>query len=146
MPATDVFELEIMDLVFLNLPFDNIGDATGLPASAAPGNMEHTIHTSTLDDTSTQTTGESAYTGYARQDVVRSGAGYTNTAGTVSNDAAIIFGEKTAGLDETVTDFGVGSDVVANELWFYGALTASLSVTNGVNPQFAIGDLDITVT
>ena len=146
MPATNTLETELLNLLFLNDNFDNIGDATGIVGSTGAGNLELTIHTATLDDTSNQNTSESAYTGYTRQDIARSGAQWTETSGTVSNDNAIQFGEKTAGGDETVTDYGVGSDVAANELWIYDALTASLSVTNGVNPQFAAGDLDISVT
>lgn len=146
MPATDVLESELLNLIFLNDAFDNIGDATGITGSTTAGNIELTLHTATLTDTSTQTTSESAYTGYARQDIGRSGTNWTETSGTVSNDNVIQFGEKTGGTDETVTDFGAGSDVVASELWVYGALTSSLSVTNGVNPQFAAGDLDISVT
>lgn len=146
MPATNTLESEILNLIFLNDDFDQIGDAAGIQGSTAAGNIELSIHTGTLDDTSNQNTTESIYTGYARQDVTRSAAQWTETAGTVSNDNAIQFGEKTAGGDETVTDYGAGSDVLANELWIYDALTASLFVGNGVNPQFAAGDLDISVT
>lgn len=146
MPATDVLESELLNLIFLNDNFDNIGDATGIIGSTAPGEIELTLHTATLSDTSNQNTSEPVYTGYARQDIGRSGTNWTETAGTVSNDNVIQFGEKTAGGDETVTDFGAGSNVVANELWIYDALLSSLLVSNGVNPQFAAGDLDISIT
>lgn len=145
MPATDILETELLELLFENLDFDNIGDAAGIQASAAPGNMEITLHTGTLSDSSSQNTTEAAYTSYARVDVVRSAAQWTSTSGTTTNDNAITFPQATGG-SETETDFGIGSDIVANELWIYGALTASLAVSNGITPEFAAGDLDVSVT
>ena len=145
MPATDVLETELLELLFENGDFDNIGDATGIQGSTAAGNLEISLHTGTLGDTSTQTTSEAAYTSYARVDVARSSAQWTVTSGTASNDAAITFPQATGG-SETETDFGIGSDVVANELWIYGALTSSLAVSNGITPEFAIGDLDVSCT
>lgn len=145
MPATDVLETELLELIFENGNFDNIGDATGIQGSSAAGNLEISLHTGTLGDASGQTTTEAAYTSYARVDVARSSAQWTATSGTSSNDNAITFPQATGG-SETETDFGIGSDVVANELWIYGALTASLAVSNGITPEFAAGDLDISVT
>lgn len=148
MPATDVLEDELLDLIFLNAAFDNIGDTTGITGSTTPGNFEASLHTATLTDTAIQTTSEAAYTSYARVDAAstaRAGSAWTVTTGTVSNDIAISFPTATGG-SETETDFGLGSDVAATELWIYGALTASLNVSNGITPEFAIGDLDVSVT
>ncbi len=145
MPATDTLEDEILNLLFLNDDFDNIGDAAGIQGSTAAGNLELSLHTGTLGDTSNQNTTEAAYTSYARVDVARSGAQWTVTSGTVTNDATISFPAATGG-SETETDFGIGSDIVANELWIYGALTSSLAVSSGITPEYAAGDLDISVT
>lgn len=144
MPATDILEDELLTLLFENTAFDNIGDAGGILPSAAPGNFEVSLHTGTLNDTSTQTTTEAAYTSYARATVARAAAQWTVTAGTVTNDNAITFAQATGG-SETETDFGLGSAVLANELWIYGALTASLAVSSGITPEFAAGDLDVSV-
>lgn len=145
MPATDVLENELLSLIFENDNFDNIGDATGIVGSTTAGTLEVSLHTGTLTDSSVQTTTEAAYGSYARQTVARSTAGWTVTAGTVSNDAAITFPQASSG-SETETDFGIGSAVAATELWIYGALTASLAVSTGITPEFAIGDLDVSVT
>ena len=146
MPATDVLETELLELLFENGDFDNIGDATGIQGSAAPGSFEISLHTGTLTDASTQTTSEAAYTSYARATVARSSAQWTVTSGTASNDAAITFPQATGG-SETETDFGIGTAVAAvEELWIYGALTSSLAVSNGITPEFAIGDLDVSCT
>ncbi len=145
MPATDLHETELLELIFENGDFDNIGDATGIQGSTAAGNIETTIHTATLNDASTQSTNECAYASYARVDVARSSAQWTATSGTASNDNVITFPQATGG-SETAVDFGLGSDVVANELWIYGSLVASLAISPGITPEFAAGDLDISVT
>jgi len=145
MPATDTLEDEILSLIFENLDFANIGDATGIQGSSAPGNVEITLHTATLSDTSTQASSEAAYTSYARLSVARSSAQWTTSSGNATNDALLSFPQATGG-SETEVDFGIGSAVAANDLWIYGALSASLAVSNGITPEFAIGDIDITVT
>ncbi len=145
MPATDTLETELLELLFENADFDNIGDATGIQGSTAAGNLEISLHTGTLSDSSNQNTTEAAYTSYARVDVARSSAQWTATSGTTTNDNAITFPQATGG-SETETDFGIGSDIVANELWIYGALTSSLAVSSGITPEFAAGDLDVSVT
>lgn len=145
MPATDTLETEVLELIFENGDFDNIGDAAGIQGSTSAGNIEVTLHTGTLNDSSNQNTTEAAYTSYARVNVARSSAAWTATSGTTSNDSAITFPQATGGA-ETETDFGLGSAIVANELWIYGALTSSLAVSNGITPEFAAGDLDVSVT
>lgn len=145
MPATDLLETEILELLFENADFDNIGDATGITGSTGAGSIEVSLHTATLNDSSNQNTTEAAYSAYARVLVARSTAEWTATSGTSTNDSAITFPQATGG-SETEIDFGLGSAIVANELWIYGALTSSLAVSNGITPEFAIGDLSVSVT
>jgi hypothetical protein len=145
MPTTVVMQDELLDLLFLNLDFDNIGDAGGILQSVAPGNLEFSLHTATLVDSDIQTTSEAAYTNYTRIDVVRGAAEWTVVSGLVDNDNAITFPNSGSGPESEI-DFGMGSDIVANELWVFGALSATLVVNSGVQPEFAAGDLDITVT
>lgn len=145
MPASDVLELELMDLIFLNLDFDNIGDSAGIQASAAPGTITLALSTGTLGETSTQATTEAAYTSYARIALVRSAADWSNAAGVVTNDNIEAFPAATGG-SETETDVSLGSDQVADEMWLYGVLDSGLAVSNGITPQFAASALDITLT
>lgn len=145
---TNLAEDDFLDLFFTNVNFPNVGDATGLVASTTAGSLFASLHTgSVISDTSTlQTDTEVAYTGYARQGIARSTSGWTVTSGTVSNDALIQFGEMTAGGPDTVTDLGLGSVVSgAGVLQIWGALTASLVINNGINPQFAIAALDVSI-
>lgn len=144
MTATNQFEDDLLDLIFTNVTAPNIGDATGIAGGTA-GSIQVSLHTATLSDTDTlSTASEAAYTSYARETVARSAAGWTVTAGTVDNDAAITFTTATGG-SETETDFGLTLATTGNYLQIFGALTASLAVSNGITPEFAIGDLDISI-
>lgn len=146
MPLADTFENELMAHVFTNGDIALVGDATGLRGSTTAGSLYVALHTGTPTDTMTQTTNEATYTGYARVAVARSGSGWTVTANAVANAAAVTFGACTAGSD-TLTYFSVGtsSSGTGKVLW-YGALTASLAVSAGITPAFAIGELDCDIT
>ena len=107
MSATNLFETELLSLIFENLVVDKVGDTAGLQPSATAGSFFISLHTASLADTdATQTVSEAAYTGYGREAVARSTAGWTVTGNNVDNDAAITFG--TATTSETETDFGIG--------------------------------------
>lgn len=145
MSATNAFETALLNLLFLNTDLANVGDAAGLQNSAAAGSFYISLHTGDPGEAGSQTTSEATYTGYARVAVARSGAGWTISGGNASNAAAINFAVCTAG-SSTVTYFGIGSDASgAGNLFLKGALTASLAVTAGVTPSFAIGELDVNL-
>ena len=147
MSATNFFEDDLLDLIMTNVDCPNVGDAAGLQNSATAGSWFISLHTgNAIGETSTvQTDTEAAYTGYARQAVARSVAGWTVASGLCDNDAAITFPISTSG-PETETDVGLGSAVSgAGNLQIYGSLTADLVVNNGVTPEFAAGTLDISI-
>ena len=145
---TDQTELDMLDLMFTNVDAPNWGDAAGLQNSAAAGTLGIGCHTGdALSDTSTsQATSEASYTGYARQTVSRDTSGWTVASGNVDNDAAIIFGEMTAGGPITITDVGIGfASSGVGYLHIWGQVTSDLVVNDGVNPQYAAGALDISL-
>jgi hypothetical protein len=147
MSATDQFENDLLDLIFTNVDAPNIGDAAGLQNSAAPGSAQISLHTDAgaVNDTHTLTTQfEAAYTSYARQTVARSVAGWTVASGLVDNDAAITFPQSGSG-PETENQFGITLQATGDFLQIYGAITTPLVVNNGITPEFAIGDLDISI-
>jgi hypothetical protein len=145
MSATNAFETALLSLIFANANAANIGDATGLRGSTTPGNFFISLHTADPGETGTQTTSEATYTGYGRVSVARSGAGWTVSANNASNAAAVTFGACTAGTN-TITHFGIGSDSTGTgNLFLKGALTASLAVSAGITPSFAIGELDVNL-
>lgn len=145
MSATNVFENGLLSLIFENANYANVGDATGLRGSSTAGSFYISLHTANPNETGTQTTSESAYTSYARVAVARSTAGWTTASGVCDNDSAITFPAATGG-SESETHFGVGSDSSGTgNLFLWGALSASLAVSNGITPQFAAGALDVTL-
>ena len=142
-------ETSLMDLIFQNTAWANVGSAGGLQPSSSAGSFYIQLSTGTLTGSSTQSTTEAAYTSYARQPVARTSGGWTisgNAPCTASNAAAINFPQCTGG-SETETYFSVGtaSSGAGSILW-YGALTSSLAVSNGITPSFAIGALTCTLT
>lgn len=147
MSAVDTFEDDLLDLLFLNTAIADIGDATGLQATGAAGNCQVSIHTVALTDSDTLlTANECDYPGYNRAtDVARSGVGWTSEGGTASNAALIQFDEKTGGDDDTAVHCGIGLIATGNVLRIHADLASDLLISDGVNPQFAIGALDITL-
>lgn len=143
MSATNAFENGLLSLIFENANYANVGDVTGLRGSTTAGVFYISLHTADPGETGTQTTSESAYTNYARVSVARSTAGWTVTSGVADNDAAITFAACGA-TGSTITNVGIGSDTSGTGNLFMTG-TASLVVSNGVTPQFAIGALDITL-
>lgn len=143
MSATNAFETALLTLYFNNTDHANIGDAGGLQNSATAGSFYVSLHTGDPGEAGDQTTNEATYTSYARVAVARSGAGWTISGANVSNAAAINFPAATGGSN-TITHFGIGSDSSgAGNLFFKGALGASLAVSTGITPSFAIGALDV---
>lgn len=144
MSKSNTFENDLLLLVFNNTDITLIGDAAGLQNSAAAGSLYISLHTSDPGEAGDQTTNETAYTDYARVAVARSGAGWTVTGNAVANAALVQF-PQCGVTGATLTHFGVGTDSSgAGKLLYSGALSASLAVSSGIQPQFAGGDLDIT--
>lgn len=143
MSATNAFEDGLLSLIFTNADLANVGDATGLRGSTTAGSFYIGLHTGDPGEAGNQTTSESAYTNYARVAVARSVAAWTVASGVCDNDAAITF--PTCGATgSSVTNFGIGSaSSGVGNLFLKGAST--LTVSNGVTPEFAAGALDITL-
>lgn len=144
MSKGNTFENELLLLIFNNTAIALIGDASGLQPSATAGSLYIALHTGDPGEAGTATTSEAAYTSYARVAVARSGAGWTVSGNAVSNAALVQFPQCTGG-SETLTHFSVTTaSSGGTKLLYKGALSSSLAVSSGIQPQFAIGDLDIT--
>jgi hypothetical protein len=145
MSLTNTAEANLLNLIFLNIDWANIGDAAGLQNSAAAGSFYVSLHSADPGESGTQSTSEVAYTSYARVAVARTAGGFTLTTSTISNTALVQFPQCTGG-SATATHFGIGTDLSgAGNLLFKGALSSSLSISNGIQPQFAAGALTVTV-
>lgn len=145
MSMTNAAEANLLNLLFLNIDWANIGDAAGLQNSATAGSFYISLHTADPGEAGNQSTNETNYTSYARVAVARAGGGWTLTSQTISNTALVQFPQCTGGTS-TVTHFGIGTDLSgAGNLLLKGSLTSSLSISNGIQPQFAAGALTVTV-
>ena len=144
MSKSNAAETAFLTLVFNNTDWANIGDAGGLQNSAAAGSLYVALHTGDPGDAGNASTSECAYGAYARQAVARSGAGWTVSGDTVSNAALIQFPQCSSG-SETITYVSITTAVSGtSDILWSGALSASLAVSSGIQPQFAIGALTVT--
>ncbi len=146
MSAQDFWEDDLLDLIMTNVAAPNVGDAGGLQPSVGAGSFFTSLMTALpAESVSDQTTNEATYTPYARIGVARSTAGWTVAAGVADNDSAITFPQATSGSD-TVTHFGLGFAVSGvGFLNMVGALASSLGISVGITPEFAAGDLDVSL-
>ncbi len=123
----NAYETALLTLEFNNTNLATIGDATGLRGSSTPGSFYVGLHTADPGEAGDATTSEATFTGYGRQAVARSSGGWTISGNSVSNAAAITFGQN-SGSDQTVGFFsisagtdGAGAETVVR----YGPLIAS---------------------
>ena len=146
---SDLWETALLKLIFQNDIADAIsaGIGSGLLATVTPGSFFLVLHESAVVDTDATQSLKTpmSYGGYADVTVARSSGGWTVAAQNVSNAALLQFGENT-GASATAVSVTVGNDVAgaSSEILYYGG--ASLVVGTGINPQYAIGELDIDET
>ena len=135
------WETDLLALLFKATALANVADNA---ATSPITNLYVSLHTADPGEGGSQTTSEAGYTSYARVAVARSGSGWTVASGQASNAAAVTFPACT-GSSSTCTYFGIGRDSSgAGYLFYSGALTASLAVTSGITPAFAIGAAVVT--
>ena len=116
---------------------------TALPW-AANTDLWLALHTADPGEAGTAATSEAAYGSYARQAIARSGAGWTVTANEAKNAALIQFPECSSG-SETITHVSITTAVSGtSKILYSGALSASRSVSSGIQPQFAAAALTVT--
>lgn len=145
MSKSNSFENSLLQLLFNNVDIANIGDAGGIQNSAAAGSLYLALHTGDPGEAGDQTTNECAYTSYDRVAVARTVGGWTVVTNSATNTALAQFPECTGG-SETITHVSIGMEAhpAAGVILYSGALTASRSVSSGIQPQFAATALTVT--
>lgn len=144
MSMSNAAETAFLTLLFNNTNWANIGDATGLRGATASGSYYLALHTADPGEAGDQTTSEATYTSYARVAVLRTGAGFTISGNTVTNAVLVQFPQATGGSN-ILTYWSVGvATSGASQIIISGALVSSLTVSNGIQPQFAISALSAT--
>ena len=139
-------ETALLTLFFQNTAIANVGNAGGLQPSGVAGSLYVALHTAAPAASGDQTSNETSYTNYIREGVARSSAGWTMTgsAPAISENAAAIPWPQCGATGATLTNFSVGLvSSSASQMWWNGALTSSLIVSNGITPSMAINALQL---
>lgn len=92
----------------------------------------------------TMSTNEATYTNYARQTVARTTGGWAAPASRVTSNAAQITFPQCGVTGNTITSAKTGKAAGASDVYHYGDLNAPISVSNLIQPVFAIGAMTIT--
>lgn len=138
---SDAWENALLQLVFNNVNVANVGDATGLRGSTTAGQLFLALHTTDPGEAGTQQTGEVAYTSYARVGVNRaSGAGGFTVSGNTVNPGSVVNFPQCTGGTATANFFSIGTAASgAGTVLYYGPISPSISISNGVTPQLGTG-------
>lgn len=132
MSKGDTFENDLLKLIFNGTAIANIADNAGTSPLTS---LYVSLHTADPGETGSQTTSETAYTGYARVAVARTSGGFTVTGNSVSPAANIDFGACTAGT-ATITHFAIGTATSGTgKLLYSGTVSPNISVSSGVTPR-----------
>jgi hypothetical protein len=115
--------------------------ATAIPWDAAT-DLDIHLHTGDPGEAGASTASEATYGGYTLVTVSRSASGWTVTGNTCVNDNLIQFPQCSSGSN-VLTHVSI-TPTGSTQILYSGALNASLSVSTGIQPQFAAGALSIT--
>ena len=131
MSKGDTFENDLLKLIFNATAIANLADNA---ASSPATTLTVALHTGDPGEAGTQSTSETAYTGYARVTVARTTGGWTVTTNSVSPVANIDFGECTASPGGAITHVSVGTGV-SNILLYKGTLSPNITMATGMIPR-----------
>lgn len=142
MPKSTSASNSILALIFNATTWNNIAEND---SSSPATNLYLSLHTADPGVGGSQTTNETSYTNYARIAVARTTGGWDAPSGGATANAALAQFAQCGASGATLTHVAIGTDSSGTGLVLYsGALTSSLAVANGIQPQFAAGALDVT--
>jgi hypothetical protein len=132
------------DFLLLILNAVSIADFAEDDTTAPATDLYLSLHTADPGVGGSQLTNETAYTNYVRIAVPRDATGWTIAAAVAENFALAQFAQ--CGVTgATITHVAVGTAAAgAGKVMWAGALSSSLAVANGIQPQFAATALTIT--
>ena len=141
MPKSTTFSNDILALVFNATAIDGIAEND----STSPlTNLYVSLHSASPGIGGAQTTNEVGYTNYARIPVARSPAGWTVALAQAVNTALNQFAQ--CGVTgASASHVAIGTDASGTgKVLYAGALSATLTIANLIQPQFAAGALTVT--
>lgn len=132
MSMSNALENALLLLIFNATAWANYADNA---ASTPQTSVSNALHTADPGEGGTQSTTESAYTSYARVDVLRTSGGWTVSANAVSPAANIDFPAGSGGSG-TVTHWSTGkTGGGASAILFSGTVTPNIVTGSGVTPR-----------
>jgi hypothetical protein len=138
MSKSNTFENDWLKLVFNGTAIANLADNAG---SSPLTNLYVALHTADPGEAGDQSTSEATYTSYARVAVARNSGGWTVSGNQASNTALVQLPQCTGGSN-TITHASIGvASSGATKILYSGALSSSLAVSSGIQPQFQAGVL-----
>ncbi len=144
MPKSTATCNSILALIFNATAWADIAEND---SSAPATNLYLSLHTADPGVGNNQTTNETAYTNYVRIAVARTTVGWDAPASGATANAALAQFAQCGVTGATLTHVAIGTaSSGAGTVLYAGALSSSLAVANGIQPQFAAGALDVTET
>lgn len=141
MSVTTAFATQILGLILEGTAIANLADNA---ASAPITEFYISLHTASPGIAGTQETNETAYTGYQRQTIARSPAGWTVSSGSDVNDADISFPICAGSPGSDITHIGIGlSSSGAGTLRLFGELDDSFVMQVGTTPIISATELAV---
>jgi len=144
MPKSTLTCNSILALIFNATAWADIAQNDG---SGPLTDLYLSLHTATPGVGNNQTTNETAYTNYVRIAVERTTSGWDVPASGATANAALVQFAQCGVTGATITHVAIGTAASgAGTVLYAGALSSSLAVANGIQPQFAAGALTVTET
>jgi hypothetical protein len=144
MPKSTLTCNSILALIFNATAWADIAQNDG---SGPLTDLYLSLHTATPGVGNNQTTNETAYTNYVRIAVERTTSGWDVPASGATANAALAQFAQCGVTGATITHVAIGTaSSGAGTVLYAGALSSSLAVANGIQPQFAAGALAVTET
>jgi hypothetical protein len=145
MPKSTTASNNILALIFNATTWNDIAEND---TTAPAANLYVSLHTGDPGVGGSQLTNEgTVYTNYVRVAVVRTTSGWDVPSGGATANAALIQFAQCGASGATLTHVAIGTAASGAGLVLYaGALSSSLAVANGIQPQFAAGALDVVET
>lgn len=132
MSKSNATETDLLNLVF---------KATALPWAAAT-ELDIHLHTADPGEAGNSSTSEATYGSYAPVTVNRAGSAWTVVGNTAVNANLVQFPQCTSGAN-TITHVSITPEG-STQILYSGALNSALSVSSGIQPQFAASALSIS--
>ena len=128
-------------LLYNATPWANVADNA---ASSPITTIYIALSTATGAIGDTMSTNETAYTNYVRQSVARTTGGWTAPSSRSTSNVAQITFPQCGASGATITSAKTGKTTGAADVYHYGDLNSPITVSNLIQPVFAIGAVTIS--